>query len=95
MLQGWENMDITVLNAAENAVLQYGREHSEFIKNVYQHFSEKLGYKSPNYLYMLFSKRNGAKMGYDDLMLILEKTANFQLAEAIKKDVDMKLSSMK
>lgn len=87
-------MDLRILNAAENAILQYGREHSEFIKNVYWFFGEKLGYKSRNYLYDIFKQRNGTKLGYDDLMTILEKTGNIPLAEVIKQDIDSKIENI-
>lgn len=87
-----ENMDISVLNAVENAILKYGKDHGEFIKNSYWFFSEALGYKAKNYIYDWFKKRNGAKIGYDDLMKILEKTNSLELAEAIKKDIEMKIN---
>ena len=88
-------MDLRILNAAENEVLKYGRDHSEFIKNVYWFFGEKLGYKSRNYLYDIFKQRNGIKLGYDDLMTILEKTENIQLADIIKQDIDSKINNIK
>ena len=84
-----EGMEITVLNALENAILRYGRENSDFVKNPYQFFSEKLGYKAKNYLYWVFQHRNGAKLGYDDVKKILERTNDEDLRKMLHHDIEL------
>ena len=65
-----------VLNALENAILKYGMEHSNFIKNPYQYFAERLGYKSKNYLYRWFKMRNNVEVRLIDLAFICKKTGD-------------------
>jgi len=75
-----------VLNALENAILNYGRDHVDFVSNPYQYFAEKLGYKSKNYIYRWFQNRDNTKIGLVDLMLICKITGDIRPLECFYKD---------
>ncbi len=86
-----ETMEVTVLNALENAILDYGRRNRKFVSNPYQFFSKYLGYKAPNYIYDWFKMRNGCAVKYDDLLKILNETKSKELAEIMQKDIERNL----
>ena len=68
-----------LLLAAETAILNYARKHGNLIKNPYWFFSEKLGYKSKNFLYGIFQNRENHKLTIEALRKIYEITQDAQL----------------
>ena len=69
-----------LLNAVENAILLYRRKHP-MIKSAYWWFAEQLGYKSKNFLYGIFTKREHHKLTIDAVQKIYEITKDEQLKE--------------
>jgi hypothetical protein len=78
-----DDMNIRVLNAVENTILEYGKRNSRHVGNVYHYFAEKLGYKSKNYLYRWFKERDSSKIGLMDVKKIIEITGDTSLADVI------------
>ncbi len=70
-------------NALENSILSYGNKHSDFIVNPYWHFSQKLGYKSKNYLYKMFQTKEKFRMPISDIMYICLTTKDFTPIEIL------------
>jgi len=68
---------IRCADALEKSILEYGAKHSDSIDNAYWWFSEKLEYKSKNYLYRLFRKKEKFRMPVCDIALICLTTKDF------------------
>ena len=80
-----------VLNAVEIAIERYGHAHRDFIPNVYEWFSLKLGYKNRKFLYRVFQGRLDAKLGYKDIKKILGITQDKDLFNVIQEDLGNEL----
>jgi len=80
-------LTIRVLNAVEDIILEYGREHKNHIGNPYWYFADRLGYKSKNYLYRLIANRDSSKIGLIDVQKIIEITGKIELADLIYEEL--------
>ena len=69
-----------LLNAVETAILFYGRQH-QMIGNPYWWFSGQLGYKSKNFLYGIFQKREHHKLTTDAVSKVYQITKDEQLKQ--------------
>ena len=82
-----KGVSMLVLNAVEIAIERYGHHHRDFIPNVYEWFSLKLGYKNTKFLYRVFQGREDAKLGYRDIREILRITQDASLFQVIQEDL--------
>ncbi len=69
-----------LLNSVESAMLFYGRQHP-MIGNPYWWFAEQLGYKSKNFLYGIFKKREHHKLTIDAVSKVYQITKDEQLKQ--------------
>lgn len=88
-----DDMNIKVLNSVEDAILKFGRDNDQFVRNAYQFFANKLGYKSKNYLYRWFQDRDPSKIGLCDIKKIIEITKNQNLADIVSEEIKNILKS--
>jgi hypothetical protein len=86
-IENVHEISMIVLNAVEIAIERYGHAHRDFIQNVYEWFSLKLGYKNRKFLYRVFQGRLDAKLGYKDIKKILAITQDKDLFNAIQEDL--------
>ena len=84
-----------VLNALENAILEYGMKHENFIRNPYQYFAERLGYKSKNYCYRWFKSRNNTEIKLVDLKGICKITGDSKPLECFYEDTMKEIKNNK
>lgn len=78
--------NVRILNAIEFAILTYARSQ-KVVANPYQYFSERLGYKSKNYLYRWFQDRGMVKIGLEDLKKIILITGDKELANILCEEI--------
>jgi len=78
---------LELLNAIENAILDYGRKHRGVITNPYRWFAERLGYKAKNQIYFWFQKRESSLIKVEELIEIIEITQDKSIVDALNKRI--------
>lgn len=79
---------LELLNAIENAILDYGRKHRDVISNPYHWFADKLGYKAKNQIYFWFQKREHSLIKVEELLMIMKITKDQSLLEVFNKKAE-------